>query len=82
MNIKEMIKNVRDIDEKILKIVKIGVKISFLLCIIATFLLATYTVNGKLSTYYIGISLIRVSLFYIVGFIVCGIAFNNIMKDL
>ena len=82
MNIQKIMKNVNDIDKKIIKIMKYGIKSSFIFCILAGLILITYIFNSNPTSYYIGISLFKSSLFYIVGFIICGIAFNNIMKDI
>ncbi len=82
MNIKEIKNNIKQIDKKIVNIVKNGVKFSFVFCIIATLILVTYTITGGLNQYYIGISLLKTSLFFIVGFLICGIAFNNIIKEI
>ena len=82
MNIKEVVKNLQNIDTKIIKIVKIGVKISFILCLISSFVLITYNLNSNPLTFYIGISLFESSLFYIITFIICGYAFNKIKNDI
>lgn len=81
MNIKEIIKNVKNMDKKVLKITQNGVKLSFVFCVIAVFLLVTYTFRGELNTYYIGISLFKSGLFFIAGCVICGVAFNNILKN-
>ncbi|MBR2786580.1 MAG: hypothetical protein IKD76_03700 [Clostridia bacterium] len=82
MNIKEIVKNMKNIDKKVLRIVQTGIKFSFVFCLIASFLLVTYTTRETLNAYYIGMSLFKSSLFFIVGFIACGVAFNSIMKEI
>lgn len=81
MNFQKIIKNVKQIDEKILAIVKNGIKFSFIFCLIASFVLITYTQSAETSAYYIGLSLFKSGLFFIAGFIICGIAFNKIMEN-
>ena len=82
MNIQELIKNAKGMDKKIIKIMKTGICCSFIFCIIASMILFTYNINNNPNMFYIGISLLKSSLFFIVGFIVCGFAFNNIMKEI
>ncbi len=79
MNFQDIIKNVRQIDKKILKIVKNGLKFSTVFCLIAIYVLVLYITLGNPYTYYIGMSLLKSGLFYLVSFIICGIAFNKII---
>lgn len=81
MKFHEIIKNIKEIDKKILAIVNKGLKGSFIFCLIAVFVLVTYTSIGEPIAYYIGISLLKTSFFYVVGFIICGLAFNKIIND-
>lgn len=81
MNFHEIIKNIKQIDKKILEIIKNGLKFSTIFCLIASYILVIYTTIGDSNTYYIGISLLKSGLFFIVGFIICGIAFNKIIRD-
>ena len=78
MNLKNSIEK---IDERILKIVKNGIKISFVFCLIACYILITYTIIGEINAYYIGISFLKSGIFFIIGFVICGLAFNKIMKE-
>lgn len=82
MSFQEIIKNIKIIDKNILKIVKNGLKFSIVFCLIAIYILTIYTVLGAPHTYYIGMSLLKSGLFYIVGFIICGIAFNKIIGEI
>ena len=81
MNFQEIIKSIKQIDKKILKIIKNGLKGSFIFCLIASYILITYTTIGEPNAYYIGISLLKSGLFFITGFIICGFAFNKILSD-
>lgn len=81
MKISKILEYKKNIDKNILRIVKNGLKISFVFCLFAVFVLATYTTIGEPNVYYIGISLLKSGMFYIVGFIIFGIAFNKIIRD-
>ena len=78
MKIQGVLKNIKQLDKKVLTIVKNGLKWSFILCLIASLLLVTYTKIGEPNTYYIGITLFKSSLYYMVGCIVFGWCFNGI----
>lgn len=71
----------KNIDEKILKIVGVGVKFGFVFCLIAGYVLANYFANSSLLAFDVGISLLQSGLFFVCTFIVCGVAFDKILKD-
>ena len=73
----KVLKELKSFDKLILKTVKSGVKYCFLFCILAIFLLLIYKFYASPIFYYIGICL-----FFIVAFIMCGVVFNHIKKDL
>ena len=81
MNFQEIIKNIKQIDKRILVIVKNGLEVSLIFCLIASFILVTYNTIGEPNAYYIGLSLLKSGLFFIVGFIICGIAFSKIISE-
>lgn len=64
------------------KIMKKGIKFSFIITIISTLILLTYEFSGNIHFYYIGLNLFQVSLFWVVEFIICGIAIDTIKKQL
>lgn len=64
------------------KIMKNGLKFSFLLCIIATLILSIYHTTYSLSTYYIGLALLKLGFYFIIEFIICGFVVDNIKKKL
>ena len=73
----------KKIEPSILLIMKSGLKFSFWVNIIANLILLTYDfVYTSPQIYYIGISLFRTSLFFMVGFIICGFAFSEIKKEI
>lgn len=55
-----------------------GIKISFIIAIVAVFILELYCENAIPFAFYIGMSLFKSSMFYIVMFIICGCVFNKI----
>lgn len=61
-----------------MRIVKNGLRFSFVFCILAAIVLATYLTVGEANSYYIGIALLKSSLYYIVGCIIFGWYFNRI----
>ena len=81
MNFQEIIKNIKHIDEKVLAKVKKGLKVSFIFCLLAILILVTYNTIGEPNAYYIGLSLLKSGLFFVVGFIICGVAFSKIMNE-
>lgn len=82
-----MFKNVinlfNELDIKIKKIMKYGFIFSLSFCLIATIILFTYEVlYASPDLYYIGLQMMQTGLFFIVEFIVCGIAMDKIKKQL
>lgn len=55
-----------------------GIKISFIIAVVAVFILELYCENAIPFAFYIGTSLFKSSMFYIVMFIICGCVFNKI----
>ena len=81
MKFQEIMNRIKQIDKKILSIVKNGVKFSVVFCLFAILILSTYISVGEFDAFYIGISLLKSGLFFVVGFIICGFAFNKIMHE-
>ena len=80
---KQLLLEFQKMDNNIIHIVKSGIKFSFLINIIATLILLTYDFIYTLPiVYHIGLSLFKTSLFFMVGFIICGLAFQRIKSDL
>ncbi len=82
MNIQKAIKDLKDLDSKILLLMKKGITISFIFCLFSTYILYVSNISNDSKIFYIGISLLKSSLFFIVGFVICGVAFNTIKKEL
>ena len=80
---KQLLREFKNMDAKIVNIIKTGIKFSFGISIIASLILLTYDFLYTVPiTYYIGISLFRTSLFFISFFIICGLSFHKIKLDL
>ena len=83
MIIKKIKNKLNELDEKIKRIMKVGIEVSFMLCIIAVFSLFTYEVFYSLpSLFYIGISLLQSGLMFLCTFFICGVGFDTIKKQI
>lgn len=78
----KIINELKSFDKLILKTVISGLKHCFRFCIFAISILLIYKFYSCPVFYYIGISLFRSGLFFIVTFIACGFVFNQMKKDL
>ena len=63
-------------------IIKFGLYFCFLLCMISILILTIYLISKSPFTYYIGISIFRLSNIFCVEFIICGFVVDNIKKQL
>ena len=68
----------KNFDQSVLKVMKVGIKFSFVFCLFATLILATYNTVHIPQLFYTGISLFQTSLFFFVAFIAYGFVFNRI----
>lgn len=75
---KKIIEEVKNFDKSVLKVMKSGMKFSFIFCLFATFVLAIYETVHIPKLFYTGISLFQSSLFFLVSFIAYGFVFNRI----
>lgn len=64
------------------KIMKYGFYFSFGVCLIAMAVLVSYEMSNIPDLYYIGLSVFQLSLFFVVEFIICGIAMDTIKKQM
>ena len=80
---KQILLEFKKFEPTLLLLMKSGIRYSFYISIISTLILLTYDfVYTAPIIYYIGISLFITSLFFMVGFIICGFAFNKIKREL
>ena len=78
-----LFEKIKNLDAKIKNIMKVGIRASFILCIISAFILFTYEFFYSLpSLFYIGISLLQSSLMFLSTFLICGIGFDTIKKQM
>lgn len=78
--IKSIFKN---IDELTLKIMKCGLKVCFLILLISIFLLISYLIfDNNFFIYKLGLSLFKISTYFGIEFIICGIVVDFIQKKL
>lgn len=71
---------IKNLDLKIVKLMKIGFIISFIMCLLSSSLLFTYQFIVSLPIlFYIGISIFRTSLNFGVTFFICGLGFDTII---
>jgi len=71
-----------DFNKSIIKIMKHGIRFSFILMLIATYILYIYKSINNFEIFYIGISIFKSSLFFLVSFIIFGLSFNKIVKEM
>lgn len=77
---KRILKEIKNFDKSILKVMKAGIKFSFVFCLFATLVLAVYEIIHISKLFYVGISLLQSSLFFLVAFIAYGFIFNKMKQ--
>ncbi len=81
--IKNCLDRFRNLDVLIKKIMKSGFIFSFFVSIVAILILLTYsTYYISPDLFYVGISLFKTSIMFTVAFIIGGIAFDTIKKQI
>lgn len=74
---------IKNLDLQVVKLMKFGFIISFIMCLLSSSLLFTYQFIISLPIlFYIGISLFRSSLSFGVTFFICGIGFDTMKKQM
>ena len=68
-------------EEKVKSILKYGIYFSLFVCFIAIIVLLTYQSNHSPELFYIGLSTFKLSLFFVVEFIICALAVDTIKKQ-
>ncbi len=77
-NVKNLFIN---LDKKTIKIMKTGLKISFIICLIAIYILSFYLSLHTVFIYQFGILLLKESFHIAIQFIICGIIIDKIKKE-
>lgn len=81
--IKNIINSFKNLENITYKIMKKGIQYCFILCIISSIILFAYKIFlSSPNIYYIGLSLLKLSIYFIVEFIVCGFVVDNIKKQI
>lgn len=80
--IKMIIDKFKNLDKKVKIIMNNGLIFSFILCIISATLLLIYHVYALPIFYYSGIILFRTFLVFVSSFIIMGIGFDTIKKQI
>jgi len=75
---KKILEELEKFDKSILKVMKSGIRFSFMFCMFATLILTLYEFIHIPNLFYTGISLFQTSLFFLVAFIVYGFVFNRV----
>ena len=81
--LKKIVTYYKNLDKTTYKILYKGFKFCFLLSFIASIILLSYILFLKTPlVYYIGINLFKLSLIFVVEFIVCGFVADRIKKEM
>lgn len=76
---KQCLESFKSLEKKTRIIIKNGISFCFLLCIVSCFVLLTYTfVSTNPITYYIGLALFKLSLYFMLEFVICGFVVDGI----
>ncbi len=71
-----------DFNPKVKAIMDTGIKVCFVFTLISVLIMSLYiTTNHSYILYDLGIRLFKTSTTFIAIFLICGIAFNKIIKD-
>lgn len=76
--IKSLISYYKNLDKKILHILKIGLNSSFAICIISSIILLTYLFYSSLFIYQLGILVLAIGLNLYVSFIISAAIIDNL----
>lgn len=83
MLFKKLIPNFKNIDEKIKKLIKIGLYISASLAIISSLIMFIYLTWFKtLTVYYIGLTILKLGVILATAFIIAGLGTDRIKREL
>lgn len=77
-----IINKFKNLDNKVKKIMVNGFKFAFLFCIFSAIILLVYNFYSLPILYYVGTVLFKTSLMFFVDFLVLGIGFDTIKKQM
>lgn len=78
---KLIIDKFNSMEEKTKKILKYGIYFSVFICALSVLILLSYHFYANPDLYYIGLSVFKLGLFFIVEFIICALAIDIIKKQ-
>lgn len=78
----DLFKILKTKNTKIKKITGFGIKLCFILSLVATLILEFYKSTYILFQYFLGITILKVSIVFFTSFIICYLAFIRITDDL
>ena len=79
---KKYLESFKKLEKKTFKIMKNGIKFCFSLSVAACIILLTYTqFSLNPNIYYIGLALLKLSIYFMIDFIICGFVVDNIKKQ-
>lgn len=78
---KQLITQFKNMEIDIKKILHNGYIFSFIVGIISMLFLLTYHITLHLNFYYIGLAMLRLSLFFVIEFIISALAIDTIKKQ-
>lgn len=83
MMIKIFINTYKNLEGKTIKILKNGLKFSFIICLLSILILLTYIFFFTYPTlYYIGLLMFQLSLSFAIEFIICAVVVDSIKKNI
>lgn len=80
--LEKIVNKFKNLDDKVKKIMVNGFKFAFLFCIFSAIILLIYNFYTLPILYYIGTMLFKTSLMFFVDFIILGISFDTIKKQM
>ena len=83
MFFKKLIPSFKNVDEKIKKIIKIGLYVSGFLAILSSIIMFTYlTYFQTLTVYYLGLTTLKLGVLIATAFIIAGLSTDRIKREL
>ena len=80
---KIIVNKIKQMDQKIKKIIANGSYFSLSICLASAIVLFTYEMfYASPDLYYIGLSIFKMGITFLAAFFACGFAFNEIQKEL
>ncbi len=80
--LKIIMEHFKSMEIKIKKIMHYGFTFSFFVCLLSLGVLIGYEFHPTPDLFYIGISIFKLGLFFVVEFIICALAVDTIKKEI